>query len=181
MHAAAFVKPGLPLLPPLSGARSLHASPSSPLSPVCPRGAAAAPRNAPRRLVSMEASRGPGGADGPKGGDGDKAAPPPAQAAKRVVKKGLFARMKENILRPLVTVPGGGQGGDLLECVFCKGKGVNDCDGCQGSGKDAMGTCFMCEGKTYLTCTVCEGVGTVDRIRRGGTDDRNEFTIKKKR
>lgn len=96
-------------------------------------------------------------------------------------KKGLFSRLKESILRPIVTVPGGGQGGDLLECTFCKGAGRNDCDACRGSGKDALGTCMMCDGKTSLTCTVCEGVGTVDRIRRGGTDDSNEYTVRKKR
>lgn len=95
--------------------------------------------------------------------------------------KGFFGKLKETIMRPIVTVPGGGQGGDLLECVFCKGSGINDCDACKGSGKDALGTCFMCEGKTSIKCTVCEGVGTVDRIRRGGTDDRNEYVVNRKK
>jgi len=27
-------------------------------------------------------------------------------------------------------------------------------------------------------CAVCSGIGKVDIIRRGGTDDRNEFTKK---
>lgn len=93
--------------------------------------------------------------------------------------KGFFGKLKETILRPVVTVPGGGTGGDLLECVFCKGSGVCDCDACQGTGKDSLGECLMCQGKNTLTCTVCSGIGTVDRIRRGGTDDRNEYTIKK--
>lgn len=95
-------------------------------------------------------------------------------------KRGLFGRIKEAVLRPIVTVPGGGIGGALIECVFCKGSGMCDCDGCNGSGKDAMGPCLMCDGKTRLECTVCSGVGTVDRVRRGGTDDKNEYTLKKK-
>lgn len=95
--------------------------------------------------------------------------------------KGLFGRFKDAIMKPIVTVPGGGTGDDLLECIFCKGSGFNDCDACRGSGKDALGTCMMCDGKCYLKCTVCSGVGAVDRIRRGGTDDQNEYIIKRKR
>ncbi|PXF47443.1 hypothetical protein BWQ96_02774 [Gracilariopsis chorda] len=95
--------------------------------------------------------------------------------------KGFFRKLKDTILRPIVTVPGGGDGRELIDCVFCKGSGFCDCDACKGSGKDALGTCFMCEGKTYIKCTVCQGVGTVDRIRRGGTDDKNEFVVKKKK
>lgn len=94
--------------------------------------------------------------------------------------KGLFGRLKEALLRPIVTVPGSG-GGDLVGCVFCKGSGFNDCDGCKGSGKDSLGTCLMCGGKTYLECTVCRGVGTVDRVRRGGTDDSNQYVVKNQR
>lgn len=101
-----------------------------------------------------------------------------ADNGKRKPKKGLFGRLKDSILRPIVTVPGGGKGGDLMECVFCKGSGYNDCDACKGSGKDSLGTCLMCGGKTYLECTVCRGVGTVDRIRRGGTDDSNQYVSK---
>lgn len=95
-------------------------------------------------------------------------------------KKGLFGKLKEQLWKPIVTVPGGGGRGDLLECVFCKGTGECDCDACKGSGKDALGTCLMCDGKTRLTCTVCSGIGAVDRIRRGGTDDRNTYTTKEK-
>lgn len=96
-------------------------------------------------------------------------------------KKGFFGKLRENLLRPIVTVPGSGGKGDLLECIFCKGSGINECDACKGSGKDALGQCLMCDGKTSLTCTVCNGVGMVDRIRRGGTDDRNEYVIKGKK
>lgn len=121
-----------------------------------------------------------------KKSDGEKPSPPggkskdgPANSQQK--KKGFFGRLTENILRPIVTVPGGGKGGDLLDCVFCKGSGVRDCDACKGTGKDALGMCFMCEGKTQLKCAVCNGVGKVDRIRRGGTDDRNEYTVKKRK
>lgn len=95
-------------------------------------------------------------------------------------KKGLFGRLKDSVLKTLVTVPGGGTANsELIECVFCTGSGICNCDACKGTGKDALGTCLMCDGKTHLTCTVCCGVGTVDRIRRGGTDDRKEFVVKK--
>lgn len=96
-------------------------------------------------------------------------------------KKGLFGRLSNTFLRPLVAVPGGGKDGELFECVFCKGSGVCDCDACRGTGKDALGTCLMCDGKMSLTCTVCSGVGTVDCIRRGGTDDNNDFLTRKQR
>lgn len=96
-------------------------------------------------------------------------------------KKGFFGKLKERIMRPIVTVPGGGGTGDLLECVFCSGSGKCDCDACKGSGRDARGTCLMCNGKTKLTCTVCNGFGAVDRIRRGGTDDRNTYFSKNKK
>lgn len=95
-------------------------------------------------------------------------------------KTGLFGRIRNSILKPLVSVPGGGKGKDLFECVFCKGSGFCDCDACRGTGKDAMGTCLMCSGKTSLMCTVCSGIGTVDLIRRGGTDDSNQYITKKK-
>lgn len=95
-------------------------------------------------------------------------------------KKGLFGKLKEQLFKPLVTVPGGGGRGDLLNCVFCSGTGTCDCDACKGTGKDVLGTCMMCDGKTSLTCTVCNGVGAVDRIRRGGTDDSNEYMTKEK-
>lgn len=95
--------------------------------------------------------------------------------------KGLFGRMKDAVLRKIVTVPGGGKGGDLISCVFCKGTGFNDCDACKGTGKDSLGTCLMCDGKTYLECTVCRGVGMVDRIRRGGTDDAGEYIVSRKK
>lgn len=95
-------------------------------------------------------------------------------------KKGFLNKLREKIWKPIVTVPGSGGRGDLLECVFCDGTGACDCDACQGSGKDALGTCFMCNGKTTLTCTVCSGIGVVDRIRRGGTDGRNKYTVKRK-
>lgn len=73
---------------------------------------------------------------------------------------------------------GGGREGDLVDCVFCIGNGYNDCDACKGSGRDSLDTCLMCSGKTYLECTVCRGVGTVDRIRRGETDDSGQFVSK---
>lgn len=92
--------------------------------------------------------------------------------------KGLLGRLREGILKPLVTVPGSGAKGDLLDCPFCT-KGKNECTGCKGTGKDPLGTCLMCDGKTKLTCTVCDGVGMVDRIRRGGTDGRGEYLGKK--
>lgn len=31
-----------------------------------------------------------------------------------------------------------------------------------------------------VECHVCSGVGLVDRVRRGGTDDRNEYVPKRK-
>lgn len=95
-------------------------------------------------------------------------------------KKGFLGKLKEQLWKPLVTVPGGGGKGELLECVFCKGTGSCDCDACKGTGKDTLGVCMMCDGKTSLTCAVCNGVGAVDRIRRGGTDDRNTYTTKEK-
>lgn len=94
---------------------------------------------------------------------------------------GLFEKLKKAVLSPLVSVPGSGAKGDVIDCVFCNGTGVNDCTGCNGEGVDALGTCMMCNGKTYLTCTVCSGVGTVDKIRRGGTDDNNQYTANRKK
>jgi hypothetical protein len=94
-------------------------------------------------------------------------------------KDGFFGQLRKRILRPLVTVPGSGARGDLVDCVFCGTTGKNDCTGCNGTGKDPLGSCLMCDGKTKLTCTVCNGVGLVDRIRRGGTDDKGEFLAKK--
>lgn len=96
------------------------------------------------------------------------------------LKKGLFGKLREQLWKPFVAVPGSGGRGDLLECVFCSGSGTCDCDACKGTGKDALGTCFMCSGKTTLTCTVCSGVGAVDNVRRGGTDDKNNYTKKQK-
>lgn len=97
--------------------------------------------------------------------------------------KGLFAKLKEDLLRRIVTVPGGGDPDkELIECVFCDGSGQIDCDGCNGTGIDVLGsTCLMCDGKKHLTCPVCNGVGMVDRVRRGGTDDRKEFVVKQKK
>lgn len=101
---------------------------------------------------------------------------------KKGEKKGLFGRLKDAVLRPIVTVAGGsGSNYELVDCVFCKGSGFNDCDACKGSGKDSLGTCLMCGGKTYLECTVCRGVGTVDRVRRGGTDDSGQYLLKNKK
>lgn len=97
-------------------------------------------------------------------------------------KGGFFNRLKDQILRPLIEVPGsGGKEGQWYDCVFCEGTGVIDCDACNGTGRDALGVCLMCKGKTTLTCLVCNGSGVVDRVRRGGTDDNNQYTKKKKR
>jgi hypothetical protein len=93
--------------------------------------------------------------------------------------KGLFGRLRDAILKPIVAVPGSGAEGSLVKCPFCQ-TGTQDCDGCKGSGKDAMGVCLMCSGKGQLKCAVCEGVGMVDRVRRGGTDDRNQYLGKGK-
>lgn len=94
-------------------------------------------------------------------------------------KPGLFGRLRDTILRPIVTVPGSGAQGSLVDCPFCKTTGKNDCTGCKGTGKDPMGTCLMCDGKKMLTCTVCDGVGVVDRVRRGGTDGKGEYLGRK--
>lgn len=94
---------------------------------------------------------------------------------------GFFKKMRDAVLRPVVMVPGSGGSGELLDCVFCKGCGTRDCSGCKGNGKDALGTCIMCDGAGVLSCDVCSGVGLVDKVRRGGTDDRNEYTIKGQR
>lgn len=110
----------------------------------------------------------------------DKSARRPlVSMARQSKEKGFFGKLKESILRPIVSVPGSKPNAKIYECVFCKGSGVCNCDACKGSGKDTLGTCLMCGGKTSLTCTVCLGVGMVDIIRRGGTDDSNTF-IKKK-
>lgn len=97
--------------------------------------------------------------------------------------KGLFGKLKDDLLRRIVTVPGGGGDPDkeLIECVFCEGVGKIECDGCNGTGIDVLGsTCLMCDGKKVLTCPVCNGVGMVDRVRRGGTDDEKQFVVKGK-
>lgn len=90
-------------------------------------------------------------------------------------RSGLFGKMRDALLRPIVTVPGSGAKGALVDCPFCKTTGKNDCTGCRGTGSDPMGKCLMCDGKKKLTCTVCDGVGLVDRIRRGGTDGKGEY------
>lgn len=93
-------------------------------------------------------------------------------------KKGLFGKLRDAVLRPIVSVPGAQGNGELLDCVFCEASGYQSCTGCNGSGKDALGRCLMCEGAGNLKCNVCSGVGIVDRIRRGGTDDKNEYVVK---
>lgn len=93
---------------------------------------------------------------------------------------GFFGKIRESILKPIVAVPGSQGTGALYDCVFCEASGFQKCDGCQGSGTDSLGKCLMCNGKGSLKCTVCKGVGVVDRIRRGGTDDKNEYLAKKK-
>lgn len=94
-------------------------------------------------------------------------------------KPGLFGKMRDALLRPIVTVPGSGAKGDLVDCPFCETSGKNDCSGCRGTGNDPMGKCLMCDGKKKLTCTVCDGVGLVDRIRRGGTDGKGQYLGKR--
>jgi hypothetical protein len=94
--------------------------------------------------------------------------------------QGIFGRIRNAILRPFVAVPGSGGQGAVVKCPFCEA-GTQGCTGCNGTGKDAVGVCLMCEGVGQVTCAVCEGVGMVDRVRRGGTDDRNEYLGKAKR
>lgn len=81
--------------------------------------------------------------------------------------RGLFGRLRDTVLRPIVTVKGSGASGDLIDCPFCsksERKGKNACSGCRGTGKDTLGTCLMCDGNAFLTCTVCDGVALVDRV-----------------
>lgn len=120
------------------------------------------------------------------------AAPFPGRAALRAPRRVRCARgvqmaggdflrsVRERLLRPLVSVPGSEGKGAMLECVFCKGGGVHGCDACKGGGRDALGVCLMCGGAGSLKCSVCSGVGVVDRIRRGGTDDKAQYLDKKK-
>lgn len=98
-------------------------------------------------------------------------------AEKKKPDRGLFKKLRDAFLRPVVSVPGSGGSGELLDCVFCTATGTRDCSGCKGSGKDALGRCIMCDGAGALSCDVCSGVGLVDRVRRGGTDDRSEYTV----
>lgn len=103
---------------------------------------------------------------------------PYAHAPEPEKKRGFFTNFRDAILRPIITVPGAAGRGDLMECVFCDGTGERECDACHGTGQDVFGTCIMCDGKGKLTCDVCSGVGLVDRVRRGGTDDKNDWVMK---
>lgn len=101
-----------------------------------------------------------------------------AKAAGPKKKGGFLKNLRDTILRPMVTVPGAEGRGELMDCVFCTGEGKRDCDGCSGTGLDFLGKCLMCDGKKKLVCDVCSGVGIVDRVRRGGTDDENDWVMK---
>eukprot|EP00171_Calliarthron_tuberculosum_P014230 IDg14230t1 len=76
---------------------------------------------------------------GPKRADGSEV--PAARP------RGLFGKLRDAVLRPIVSVPGSEGRGDLLDCVFCKSTGRNDCEGCAGCGTDALGKCLMCDGR----------------------------------
>lgn len=93
---------------------------------------------------------------------------------------GPFRKLRDAILRPIVSVPGSNSNNDLIDCVFCEGTGRLDCDACNGTGKDALGVCMVCDGKGTLECHVCNGVGLVDRVRVGGTDDNRDWAVKNK-
>ena len=95
-------------------------------------------------------------------------------------KPGFLSKLRQGILKPIVAVPGSQGQGDVIDCVFCRGSGFQECSGCKGTGKDSLGTCYMCNGKASVKCTVCCGVGAVDRVRRGGTDDKNQYVVKNK-
>mmetsp|Transcript_24624 Transcript_24624/g.97250 ORF Transcript_24624/g.97250 Transcript_24624/m.97250 type:complete len:142 (-) Transcript_24624:922-1347(-) len=94
----------------------------------------------------------------------------------RVTTQAGLGGLWENLQKKLVRTTGT-ENDSLEDCPFCNG-GTRECDACKGSGKDKLGTCLMCDGKASLMCAVCSGIGKVDIIRRGGTDDRNEFTKK---
>ncbi|KAJ8907566.1 hypothetical protein NDN08_007677 [Rhodosorus marinus] len=94
----------------------------------------------------------------------------------RVTTQAGLGKIWENFQKNLVRTTG--TNSDTLEdCPFCEG-GTRGCDACKGKGKDGLGQCLMCDGKGALLCAVCSGIGKVDIIRRGGTDDRNEYTKK---
>lgn len=103
-------------------------------------------------------------------------APPPTPKKK----KGFLGNLRDAVLRPLIAVPGSqASGTGVVGCPFCS-DGRCDCTGCGGTKVDPLGGgCIMCDARGSLTCTVCNGVGVVDRVRRGGTDGRNEWTKKR--
>mmetsp|Transcript_5682 Transcript_5682/g.8008 ORF Transcript_5682/g.8008 Transcript_5682/m.8008 type:complete len:141 (+) Transcript_5682:111-533(+) len=94
----------------------------------------------------------------------------------KVVQHAGLGGLWESLQKKLVRTTGT-QNNSLEDCPFCEG-GTRPCDACKGKGTDALGTCLMCDGKRELLCAVCSGIGKVDVIRRGGTDDRNEYTKK---
>lgn len=103
---------------------------------------------------------------------------PPSEPPKQ--KRTFFGGLREAVLRPLVATPGSqASGSRVVDCPFCS-FGRCDCTGCGASGTDAIGEkCIMCDAKGSLVCTVCNGMGVVDRVRRGGTDIKNEWTKKR--
>lgn len=104
----------------------------------------------------------------------------PPVASKNKKQQGFLGNLRDAVLRPLVAVPGSqASGTGVVGCPFCT-DGRCDCTGCGGSKVDPLGGgCIMCGARGSLTCTVCNGVGVVDRVRRGGTDGRNEWTKKR--
>lgn len=106
----------------------------------------------------------------------DRPRPPPTPKKK----KGFLGNLRDAVLRPLIAVPGSqASGTGVVGCPFCS-DGRCDCTGCGGTKVDPLGGgCIMCDARGSLTCTVCNGVGVVDRVRRGGTDGRNEWTKKR--
>lgn len=106
--------------------------------------------------------------------------PPPRSPPTPKKKKGFLGNLRDALLRPLVAVPGSqASGAGVVGCPFCT-DGLCDCTGCGGNKVDPLGgACIMCDARGALTCTVCNGVGVVDRVRRGGTDGRNEWTKKR--
>lgn len=106
--------------------------------------------------------------------------PPPRPPPTPKKKKGFLGNLRDAVLRPLVAVPGSqATGAGVVGCPFCT-DGRCDCTGCGGKMVDPLGgACIMCDARGSLTCTVCNGVGVVDRVRRGGTDGRNEWTKKR--
>lgn len=106
--------------------------------------------------------------------------PRPPAAPKDKKRGGFLGTLRDAVLRPLVAVPGSqASGARVVGCPFCT-NGRCDCTGCGGSKVDPLGGgCIMCGAVGSLTCTVCNGVGAVDRVRRGGTDGRNQWTKKR--